>query len=119
MHIMVGVSIYILKTGYYRFFEFFRHWYIEGARRWYAGFLFILSRGEKVFALRANLFFLFSPLYQERNVIGFLLGFFVRLIRIIGGGLYYILSALFFIGTYILWAALPLVCIYKGITLLL
>ncbi len=115
---MVQAGIYILKTGYYRLFEFFRHWYVEAARRWYAGFLYVFSRGERVFAVRANLFFLFSPLYQERNVVGFLLGFFVRLVRIIGGCLFYMLAALFFVCTYGMWAALPLVCIYKGITLL-
>lgn len=116
---MTGAAIYILKTGYYRLFEFFRHWYVEGARRWYSGFLYIFSRGERTLAVRANIFFLFSPLYQERNIIGFILGFFVRLFRIIGGGLYYLCAAVLFMVTFVLWAALPLVCIYKGIALLL
>jgi hypothetical protein len=68
---------------------------------------------EKRLALRINLHFLFSPLYQEYNIYGYVLGFLFRLFKIITGGIFYLILVLLGAFVYLAWIIIPLFFVYK------
>lgn len=72
----------------------------------------IFERLDRTFALRVTIRYIFHPLYQDRSIIGYLLGFLFRFFRIvIGAGVYAVVWAIF-AAVYIGWAAVPFLLIY-------
>lgn len=76
----------------------------------------IFERLDRSLALRVTLHHIFEPLYQDRSVIGYVLGFIFRIIRVIVAFLVYGVIAIIFIAAYIIWAAYPLYLIYCAFT---
>ncbi len=90
-------------------------------RRWYAGGFFVVydmvrslfRRLERKFALRANAHFLFKPLYQEYNIVGYVIGFVYRALTLLFGGLVYAFIGLSGVVVFAAWAAIPAYGIYR------
>lgn len=81
----------------------------------YGLWLRLVRACERRLAIRINVRFLFQPLYQEHNIVGYVLGFLYRFVKICVGGILYFGTFALVIMAYVIWAAFPLVLIYKGI----
>ena len=105
--------VYLVKNFIVDILLFFKHWYIDGLVFIYGKMLGIVRRLERGLAIRLNLRFIFKPLYQERNIYGYVLGFIFRAFRVITGAVLYLVIVLAAVAVYILWAAIPTYSIYK------
>lgn len=115
MEMVSQVAIYLAKTFVFRIGMFFRHWYIDGFLAIYGAWLLFLRMCERQLAIRINIRFLFQPLYQERNIVGYVLGFLYRSVKVLLGGILYVVTGIIACGVFIVWAVFPLVLIYRGI----
>ena len=107
------IFIYLFNRLLRRIKEFFRHWYINSFFVW-ADFVFsFLIRIDRFFALKITWRYLFQPLYQERNIIGYILGFVFRLGRLLVGGAVYLAIIAGAAGLYLIWLAFPVYVIFK------
>lgn len=113
MEIIQQTAVYLLKTLVFRAWMFFRRWYVHGFFALYGIWLWLVRASERRLAIRVNIRFLFQPLYQEKNIAGYALGFFYRFFKILLGGVWYTSTACVMILLYIVWAAFPLMLIYK------
>jgi len=106
---------YVLRQCVWGIGLFFRHWYHDGALWAWGLLLKILRSLERRLALRVNFFFLLKPLYQEYNIVGFVLGFLFRFFRIVLGGILYFCIGVVVAIFFALWAALPVYLLYNAI----
>jgi hypothetical protein len=106
-------AVYFLKFSLQAVADFFRHWYVGGAVAWIGGTIGFLERLDRRLALRVSLRYLFSPLFQQRDLIGFTLGFIFRLLRILVALVVYGAAIFFSFLLFLGWAILPAVLIYK------
>ena len=113
MDMFQQVSVYLAKTFMFRIAMFFKHWYYDAFFAVYGTWLRFVRAGERRFAIRVNLHFLFRPLYQEYNIVGYVLGFVYRFGKTVFGMLLYTCVAVLAAGCYILWVMLPVVLIFK------
>jgi hypothetical protein len=65
------------------------------------------------FAWKITLKKLFEPLYGDHSILGHILGFFFRVVRLISGTFVYAFIFLFAIGLYLVWLFIPLYIIYR------
>ncbi len=105
--------IYFLNFFLIKIYDFFRHWYVGGFSAWVNATVGLLERFDRRLALRITVRHLFSPLYQEWNLAGFILGFIFRSIRAIAAVSLYGLVILASFILYVAWATLPVYFIYK------
>lgn len=99
--------LYLLERGCYRVGNFFHHWYIDGTRQ-YGHFAHSLYASlDRTFAVWITLRHFFEPLYGDYTIIGYILGFIFRSLRVLFGGTLYLLIAPFVILGYCLYTALP------------
>ena len=96
---------------------FFRHWYEGGLFAIYGRALGLIRKMERAFSIRINIHFLFSPLYQERNIYGYVIGFLFRGVRIVFFGAVYLIVFVLAVVVYFLWAAIPVWILYHIIVL--
>ncbi len=68
---------------------------------------------DKIFALKITWRFLFKPLYQDHSIIGYVLGFVFRSLRLMIGGIIYLFVIIIAAAMFIIWAAIPLYIIFK------
>jgi hypothetical protein len=116
MEMVQQAATYLIKTFVFRIGMFLRHWYIDGFFALYGVWLRFLRFYERRVAIRINVRFLFQPLYQEYNIIGYVLGFLYRFIKVVIGGFLYMVTGIVCFIMYVVWAAIPLVLIYKIIS---
>ncbi len=107
---------YLTRKLWDGIFGFVRHLYVDGFRVVAGITIEFLSALDGTFAVKINLRFLFTPLYQDRSFIGYVLGFLFRTFRVLIGGAVYLVIALFAAGAYVAWAAVPIFLVYKIIT---
>jgi hypothetical protein len=107
------VGIYLGKTIAFRIYMFFRRWYAGGFLMLYGMWLGLVRASERRLAIRINARFLFQPLYQERNIVGYVMGFLYHFFKIFLGGVWYGITACIIAFLYLLWAAVPIALIYK------
>lgn len=93
--------------------RFLRHWYRDGFRQIASRTFEVLASLDQVFALKVNFRLFFTPLYQDRSIIGYILGFFFRFSRVLVGGILYLIILVVGAGVYLIWAALPVFILYK------
>ena len=110
----LGVSvIYILNRFFFWVYYFGYHWYIRGFRKFFNWVVSRLEKRDYKLALRINLQNIFQPLYQDYSFLGYVLGFFLRSIRITIASFFYLVFLLFCGFIFLIWMAIPLFCIYK------
>ena len=107
------VFIYIINRFFYRFVEFWRHWYVGGFKIGSHIFLSLLEKLDRKVALRITLKNFFHPLYQDRSFIGYFLGIIFRSIRLFFGGIFYLFMAIIAVAIYLFWFAVPLLIIFE------
>jgi hypothetical protein len=104
---------YIFYRAFHRFTEFFHHWYVRSFILWTHGVLTLLENLDQTFAVAITWRHFGEPLYQDRSIVGYVLGFIFRSARIlIGGAIYTVIivaAALLYLG----WCAVLPYVVYK------
>jgi len=96
--------------------EFINHWYVRSFLNMTEYMLNLFSELDKSFALKVNLRNLFKPLYQDRNPIGYSMGFLFRTTRILMALIVYSLTFSITALLYAAWLLVPIFFLYKAIT---
>jgi hypothetical protein len=96
--------------------DFFNHWYSGGFKIWSHAVVSFMERLDRRLAFKTTIRYIFHPLYQDRSLVGYALGFIFRVARILIGAAVYGLIIVFSVGLYLLWAAAPLYAIFKIIS---
>jgi len=104
---------YLFTRFIYRILEFFKHWYFNSFKIYSHFFISFLERLDRTFAFKITLRNIFQPLYSDRSFIGYVLGFIFRALRIIIGGIIYLIIILLALLIYISWLLVPPYIIYK------
>lgn len=107
MSILSLSPIYILARALAALSAFFRHWYLDGFFFFAHRLISIIASLEQTFALKVTFRNIFKPLYQDYTVLGIILGFIFRPLRLLIGGLLYGMVSLLFFILYGVWAAIP------------
>jgi hypothetical protein len=104
--------VYLARRFFYRFVDFFHHWYVDGSRAIARRFMGAITAADQSFAVAITLRHFFEPLYKDYSVIGRILGIVFRAGRVAIGGAFYLLIALVFALIYLIWIAIPAVIIF-------
>jgi len=87
--------------------QFFTAWYIDdSAKLWHMIFDCLESLERKI-ALKEMIHFWFQPLFQDYTVLGYILGFVNRTLRIIIGAIIYFLVFIAGLVLYVVWLYIP------------
>ena len=79
-----GFSLfYLIKQFFFRIFSFLRHWYIDGFVFVWHKLLGALERLDRFFAIKITMRHWLEPLYQDKTVLGYILGFIFRTLRVL------------------------------------
>ncbi|MFA5099181.1 MAG: hypothetical protein WC461_03175 [Candidatus Paceibacterota bacterium] len=105
--------IYIINRFFYRFVDFWRHWYIGSFKIASHIFLSVLEALDRKVAFKITLKNFFQPLYQDRSFIGYFLGFIFRTIRLFFGGIFYLFVFVLALAVYLFWLAIPILVIFE------
>jgi hypothetical protein len=109
-----GFSLfYLIRQFFFRIFRFLKHWYIDSFIFIWRKFLSVLERLDRVFAVKITMRHWLEPLYQDKTILGYILGFIFRTLRIFLGGFFYIFISLIALGVYLAWILIPFCLIYK------
>jgi hypothetical protein len=106
--------VYLTQRFFYRIFDFLRAWYIGSFFFIARQILSFLEQMDKIFAVRITLRNIFEPLYQDHTIVGHVLGFIFRSLRIVLGSIVYIFVVSLFIVIYLAWILVPIFIIYRG-----
>lgn len=98
---------YLVYRFFYRIFDFFHHWYVDGSRNFAYWVINFFEQLDQTFALKVTLKYFFQPLYKDYTVIGRILGIIFRSGRILFGLAVYLLFGSLFLILYALWASFP------------
>lgn len=109
---------YLLNSFLYRFTEFFRRWYFGSFKICVHFLVSVLEKLDRRFAIKITWRHFFEPLYQDRTVVGYVLGFVFRSGRLIIGAAIYAVIILIGAFFYLLWLLIPPYVILKIIGLL-
>lgn len=113
---MVVVISYLGRQFVWRIFEFLEHWYLGSFRVTGGRFMELLRDWDKFFALKITVRHWLEPLYQDRTLIGYILGPIFRTGRIILALIVYLLVTALAGLLYVLWLLIPPYIIYKILT---
>jgi hypothetical protein len=101
--------IYLIQRFFYRLFDFFHHWYVDGSRAFGRTFITTLAEIDRVLALKITIRYFFQPLYKDYTVIGRILGIIFRTGRILIGIVIYPIITAIFLTAYLAWILIPAV----------
>jgi len=105
--------IYIFNQTLLEIFEFFIHWYVGGYRNFSRRLVGFLAELDRLIAFRITLHYFGKPLFQDKSLVGYILGFFFRSSRLLLGGIFYIFVILLAVCLYVAWAAVIPFIIFK------
>lgn len=109
---MSAALTYVVRQAAYRIAEFLRHWYVKSARVYFNFALNRLARLDYFFAWRITARHLFEPLYRDYSLVGYVLGFLFRSMRLIFASAVYLVLFAVMLGGYAAWLLLiPLLLI--------
>lgn len=89
------------------------HWYRGGTRVFWDQTIRILGNFDRTLAVLVTLRHLFQPLYQDRTIIGYILGFIFRVLRVFIGVVIYLVVTLGALALYVAWVLVPPYILYK------
>lgn len=110
---MISALGYLVNRFFARLIDFFNHWYKDGFIIFSREFINFLENLDRYFAFRVTLRYLFKPLYQNYNFIGYILGFIFRGTKLLAASFVYLLVILTGLAFYLIWVSIPIVIIYK------
>ena len=105
--------IFVLNRFVFRISEFIRRWYLESAKIYSHFIISLLENLDKTFALKITWRHFTEPLYQDRTVVGYVLGFIFRFFRLLVGAIIYGVLIFLAVIIFICWALLPFFIILK------
>jgi len=106
--------VYLAGRFLYRIREFIFDWYVGSFRRVSHAAVSFLERLDQGIAWRITLRNLFQPMYQDRSIIGRILGLFFRSGRLSIGSIIYAVIIVIALAIYILWDLIPIYIIWFG-----
>lgn len=113
---MSYVLPYILSRFLANITEFLNKWYVRSFLNMTEYMFGLFEEMDKAFALKINLRNLFKPLYQDRNIISYILGFFFRGSRSLLAIIVYAAVFGITVALYLAWLSVPIFFIYKSIS---
>lgn len=108
--------IYILVRGAQFFFLFLKHWYVDGFSWFIKTAIDTMEKIDRTFAFKITLRNFFKPLYGDYTVMGHILGFIFRPLRLFVGGVVYIVIIAVFLMLYGAWMLVPPALVWKTVT---
>ncbi len=108
--------IYIVRRFFFRIYNFFHHWYVDGSRAIGRRFMATMTRADQTLAVAITLRHFFEPLYKDYSIVGRIMGVIFRTLRIAIGSVAYLFLAALFAAAYIVWLAIPAIIIFYAIT---
>ncbi len=109
---MAFAPAYLLQRLFYRFVDFFHHWYADGSRAIGHRFMEALATADRSLAIKVTFRHFFEPLYRDYTAIGRILGVIFRTGRILVGLMIYAAIVVLFALFYLAWLALPAAVIF-------
>lgn len=107
---------YLFQRLFYRIKEFLRHWYVKSAKLYWHFVITQVERLDYVLAWRITLRNLFKPLYKDYSMLGYILGFFFRMMRLVFSTAVYALIFASALCIYIAWILVPPALLYGALT---
>jgi hypothetical protein len=104
--------VYLAQRFFYRFLDFFHHWYVDGSRVIGRRFMATMTAADQSFAVAITLRHFFEPLYKDYTIIGRIMGIFFRSVRVVIGGALYLVLAIAFAIVYVIWLAIPAIILF-------
>jgi len=92
-----------------------RHWYVDSFRIIGRLTISLLERLDRRLALKITLRYFFKPLYGDRSIPGRFFAFIFRTIRVFIALILYSVIICFALGSYVIFALLPVFVIYLGL----
>lgn len=108
--------VYLVNRFFYRLFDFFHHWYVDGSRMFGRKFIGALTSLDKTFAVKVTLEHFFEPLYKDYSIIGRIMGVIGRTIRAFIGLVIYLIVSAIAVVLYLVWLVIPLAVPFAIIT---
>lgn len=105
---------YLLKQAALRLIQFLKHWYADGFLYLWHKVFGILGGLDRSLAVKITARYWLKPLYQDRTIVGYVLGFIFRTGRIILGSVIYAIIFIIGIGIYLTWASVPAILVLKS-----
>lgn len=99
---------YLISCLFFYLRKFFSDWYLEGFYFFWQLWFKTLRFLERRFAVVASVYYWGVPLWQEYSFGGYFLSIPIRTLKIIFGGLFYLLVTVIFILLYFFWILIPL-----------
>ena len=104
---------YLIQRFFYRIVEFLRHWYVKSFKIYSNFILDELQKMDRTLAWRVNVRYLFQPLYKDYSIGGYVLGFILRVSRLLGISIIYLAVFLIAIAVYVVWLMIPIAIILR------
>ncbi len=110
----MNVSIvYITGRFFYRIADFLRHWYVKSAYMYYDFVINALRTMDRTLAWGITARNIFEPLFGDYSVVGHIIGFLFRFVRLVGATIVYAVVFAIAIAAYLVWLAIPVFLVYK------
>ena len=107
------ILVYLFSAAFNRIKLFLKNWYPDSFFKFWDFLLKILRRLDKKLAIKVTIRHWLEPLYQDKTIVGYILGFIFRTIRIILAALIYLTIFIIVLSLYLIWAAVPIFLIIK------
>ena len=105
--------IYLAERLYQSITDLFRHWYVDGFHFFMSRAFDVLRFLDRIFSVKVNITHMFHPLYQDRSLVGYVLGFTMRFLKVVTGGVVYLALIVLFGALYLAWAVMPFYILLK------
>ncbi|PIR87299.1 MAG: hypothetical protein COU11_00935 [Candidatus Harrisonbacteria bacterium CG10_big_fil_rev_8_21_14_0_10_49_15] len=106
--------VYLIHRFFYRIWKFAYNWYAGGFLNISHVAIGLFERLDTFFAFEVTLRNITQPLYQDKTILGYILGIIFRVLRVLVGALVYVLLSLLTIAVYLFWAFLPILITIEG-----
>ena len=110
--------VYLIYAPVLNILLFLRHWFIDGSRAIFHQAISFIRFLDTFFAIPITTRYLFTPLYQDYSLVGYILGPLVRICFLIIGLIIYglILSLALFITFF--WLSIPVLISINSLNIL-
>jgi hypothetical protein len=105
----------IIYQFFFRIWQFFKRWYWNGFFVFWKSLITILSSLDYTFAVKITLRYWAKPLYQDRTIVGYILGFIFRTGRILIGSVIYLLIFIIWLVSLLIWFSILPILIFGSI----
>jgi len=106
---------YLISSALKRIKIFLKDWYVNSFVAFWDFLLKTLNRLDKTLAIKVTFRHWLEPLYQDRTIVGYILGFIFRTLRIAIAAVIYLVVAAFVFFCYFVWAMTPFFLLVKSI----